>query len=170
MSGPSVGHVVLRLESSALSVRTALIRVRASLADFGITADAVGSIELVLAEVLNNIGEHAYRGACDGSIVLSIRGVGDMLFFEARDNGVPMPNGQMPAGRAAALDCPIEDIPEGGFGWYLIRNLTADLFYTRDGDTNFLTFRMRRDARPIDGRDDTETPHSRPCPATSDGE
>jgi serine/threonine-protein kinase RsbW len=142
---------VVRLGSSTLSVRQALVGLRPALAGLACDADAAGSIELVLAEVLNNIGEHAYRGMDEGSIQLSVWASGDTLHFEARDAGLPMPNGRMPAGRAARVDCPLEEIPEGGFGWYLIRHLTADLHYARVGEINHLTFRMRRDARPPDG-------------------
>ena len=144
-------HILISLESSSLSVRTALIRIRAALTELGLDSDAAHSIELVLAEVLNNIGEHAYRGMDRGRIELGIWPEGDMLLFRTRDSGIPMPNENLPAGRAAALDCPMEEIPEGGFGWYLIRNLTADLGYDRVGNGNLLTFRMRRDARPING-------------------
>ena len=33
-----------------------------------------------------------------------------------------------------------EDLPEGGFGWFLIRTLTLDLEYERDGGFNKLRF------------------------------
>ena len=35
-----------------------------------------------------------------------------------------------------------QDLPEGGFGWFLIRELTHDLTYRRDGSRNHLSFRM----------------------------
>ena len=31
-------------------------------------------------------------------------------------------------------------LPEGGFGWYLIQDLTASLSYFREGRRNFLAF------------------------------
>jgi serine/threonine-protein kinase RsbW len=33
-----------------------------------------------------------------------------------------------------------DDLPEGGFGWYLIRTLARDVRYDRNGVTNCLTF------------------------------
>ena len=143
-------HLVLSIDSSQVSVRSALVRLRSALVEFGLETEAMGSIELVLAEVLNNIEEHAYRGMEKGRIELSVWNDGDTLLFKACDTGIPMPNGKVPVGRAAALDCPTEDIPEGGYGWYLIRHLTAELDYARIGNRNQLTFRMRRDARPVD--------------------
>ena len=144
-------HLVLSIDSSSVAVRSALVRLRSALAELNLATDAVGSIELVLAEVLNNIGEHAYRGMDGGMIELTVWNDGDVLLFRTRDTGIPMPNGKVPAGRAAALDCPTEEIPEGGYGWHLIRQLTADLQYARIDNSNELTFRMQRDARPIEG-------------------
>ncbi len=141
-------NLFVALECSPQSVRAALAEARVGLAALAPCPEAAGTIELVLAEVLNNICEHAYRGA-PGPVELSVRLEGEMLLFETRDHGVPMPNGRAPAGRRASLDRPLEDIPEGGFGWYLIRQLTTDLIYSRVGDRNDLSFRMRRDAQPI---------------------
>lgn len=143
-------YLAIRLESSAISVRAALARTRTGLAGLALGCEAAGSVELVLAEVMNNICEHAYRHAPDGIIELSVWTEGEMLAFETRDYGVPMPDGRMPAGRPIPVNCAIEDMPEGGFGWNVIRQLTADLAYARVGEFNRLTFRMRRDARPIE--------------------
>ena len=43
----------------------------------------------------------------------------------------------------------VEELPEGGFGWDLIRQLTTGLAYARVEGRNELTFRMRRAAQPI---------------------
>lgn len=142
--------LVLGLVSGPMAVRAALAELRQGLTGL-VAADAAGSIELVLAEVLNNICEHGYRDIPGGAIQVSVWIEGEMLVFETRDYGLPMPGGRVPAGRRAQLDCPVENLPEGGFGWYLIRQLTADLTYARQGERNHLTFRMRRDAQPIQG-------------------
>jgi serine/threonine-protein kinase RsbW len=39
-----------------------------------------------------------------------------------------------------------DDLPEGGFGWFLIRELTKDLQYVRHEDQNRLTFSIPIDA------------------------
>ena len=41
-----------------------------------------------------------------------------------------------------------EELPEGGFGWYLIQDLTQELCYYREDRRNFLAFRipLMRDA------------------------
>ncbi|MBM9593700.1 ATP-binding protein [Rhodobacteraceae bacterium MCCB 386] len=107
----------------------------------GVADEQRGTVELVLAEVMNNISKHAYAGAC-GRIELDIARDGDDLSFSVVDDGRPMPCGVLPRGCAAELDCAVEDLPEGGFGWRLIRELTRDLVYLRIGERNHLAFRI----------------------------
>ena len=61
------------------------------------------------------------------------------------DQGKEMPNGTPPMGHVVDPDCPIEDLPEGGFGWFLIRELTQELCYQRRQDQNVLNFHMALD-------------------------
>lgn len=98
-----------------------------------------GTVEIVLAEVLNNIAEHAYANA-PGSIEVEIQLTDSHLLCRFVDTGLPMPNSTPPAGVLPPLDG--EDLPEGGFGWHLIRSLSRDLVYCRDGEKNLLTLRL----------------------------
>ena len=143
-------RLVVTLDSSALSVRAALAELRSGLSHLSLGHDAGGAIELVLAEVLNNICEHAYQNTPGGRIELSVWIEDDVLVFQTADYGAPMPGGRLPEGRSVPLNCHLQDLPEGGFGWNLIRQLTADLTYSRVQSRNRLTFRMRLDAQPID--------------------
>jgi len=66
---------------------------------------------------------------------------------ELRDNGRPMPRGRLP--RTAMPGLPpqpgpetLESLPEGGFGWFLIRTLARDLCYSREMGTNRLVLRI----------------------------
>jgi len=98
-----------------------------------------GTAELVLAEVLNNIVEHAYaRHSGEIEVTLS-RDAGGIL-CEVADTGLPMPQGAPPAGQLPPLEG--DDLPEGGFGWHLIRSLARDLEYRREGGRNLLRFRL----------------------------
>ena len=45
----------------------------------------------------------------------------------------------------------LHDLPEGGFGWGMIRDLTDDLSYRRDGARNELRFTVDLDS--FDGID-----------------
>jgi len=129
----------LTIPGEEAAVRGALARSIAALEPLDLSADCRASTELVLAEVLNNIVEHAYARS-DGPITLEMRLAEDALACAVRDHGLPMPAGRMPRGARARLDVPDEDLPEGGFGWFLIRRLTRNLAYVRDGGSNRLTF------------------------------
>ena len=124
----------------AEEVRHALQRLMASPLLSGLPDDLGGTAEIVLAEVLNNIVEHAYA-AHDGQIVLRLSRLPDGLPCEVCDTGLPMPGLSLPEGRFQPLDT-LADLPEGGFGWYLIRSLTEGLAYRRHGGLNCLSFRL----------------------------
>jgi serine/threonine-protein kinase RsbW len=96
-----------------------------------------GKAEIVLAEALNNIVEHAYADGT-GEIELTIRVNRQGLDCRIVDHGAPMPNETLPSGLLAAP----ETLPEGGFGWHLIRALSQDLRYARVAGQNQLTFRL----------------------------
>lgn len=117
--------------------------------------DAAGTLQIVLAEVLNNVVEHAYREG-HGEIRLSILRDGDALRCLVRDRGDPMPGDliataappeppAIPGLPAAPAPAEIDALPEGGFGWPLIRLLTRDLGYARRGAWNLLSFRLPLD-------------------------
>lgn len=93
--------------------------------------------QLLLAEVLNNIVEHAYSGAA-GAIRLWIGRSAREVLIRIEDEGCPMPGSDLPEG---ALPPP-ENLAEGGFGWHLIRSLSSHLRYERHGRTNRLHLAM----------------------------
>jgi serine/threonine-protein kinase RsbW len=102
--------------------------------------DIRGTAEIVLAEVFNNIVEHAYaeRG---GNITLRLGWQDGALLCQVSDTGAPMPGLCLPAGKFQPLD-DLADLPEGGFGWYLIRSLTEELSYRRSNGINRLSFQL----------------------------
>ncbi len=108
--------------------------------------DGRGTAEIVLAEALNNIVEHAYAHH-DGEIEISLQLRRNELLCLISDTGVPMPGGQLPAGVLAPLG-DFADLPEGGFGWHLIRCLSKDLAYRREGGRNLLSFRLDTQQSP----------------------
>lgn len=126
-----------------LAVRQALRRVIETLDDLPLRSEDCGTVEIVLAEVLNNIVEHAYGNKEPGSIDLSIEHGADMLCIELSDCGKPMPGEQPPLGQQAVMGHSLEQLPEGGFGWFLIRSMTEHLNYRREQGRNRLSFRLQ---------------------------
>jgi serine/threonine-protein kinase RsbW len=103
----------------------------------GLVEDA----SIALAEALNNIEEHAYSGRPEQPVLVEIDARGDCVRCCIEDCG--------PLCRAACFRGGVclpripgahDDLPEGGFGWALLRRLTRDLAYQRQKDRNRLTF------------------------------
>ena len=134
-------EIRLTFPGTPLSVRHALQSFLEELD--GLEQEERGSVELVLAEVLNNVVEHAYGPEERGWISLFCTPGPDGLQFRIQDSGRPMPEGIPPMGSPAALPEALEALPEGGFGWFLIRDLSHDVSYQRQGELNVLSFRIK---------------------------
>jgi len=135
--GARWGPVHLVLTADPMAVRTAVATLLAGFPPRFLHPDNRASAEIVISEALNNIVEHAYPDGI-GQIALSLNECSDGLTCEIRDQGAPMPGGILPEGRLPDNDGP--DLPEGGFGWFMIRTLTRDVRYVRHGGTNRLNF------------------------------
>lgn len=131
------GAALIEMQSSLKSVRLGLRQLMQTAQLGRIAEDTRSSVELVLAEVLNNVVEHAYRGN-DGVIRLWVQLDGGTLRCQIEDEGLPLPGRQLPD---PLLPDP-SALAEGGFGWHLIRSLVADLAYQRLGAVNRLSFRV----------------------------
>jgi serine/threonine-protein kinase RsbW len=70
---------------------------------------------------------------------LDLKRATDRLDCQICDPGKPMPNARPPMGRVADPTVGRDLLPEGGFGWMLIRNLSDNIRYQRVGETNHLS-------------------------------
>ena len=131
------------VQSGEKAVREALQKLLEALRPLELDTEEVGTVELVVAEVLNNIVEHAYPDAAPGGPI-EIRCVHkpDGLHVRIRDRGESMPDGQAPLGVQANISVDLDDLPEGGFGWFLIRDLAKDVSYARSRKENQLDMRL----------------------------
>lgn len=133
----------LKVRSGKMAVRDALNGLIRGLAPLALDVEEINTVELVIAEALNNIVEHAYPEPDQpGPIEIRCAHRHDGLLMTILDQGLPMPDGQAPVGMAKNLDVDIMDMPEGGFGWFLIQNLTKDVRYRRVNDQNQLELRL----------------------------
>lgn len=158
-AGTDQTHVPLRmfhrvLDADLIAVRHALLDMRRRF-DGHISPDALGRIELVLAEVLNNIVQHGAGHGKNGTaasddiravrIHLTVTHHDGGLACAVSDDGTLLPLAclltpeTLPSPEAAALR-------EGGFGWFIIRDLTQSLFYFREDNRNILCFNIPRNA------------------------
>ncbi|MRX49498.1 hypothetical protein GI374_03370 [Paracoccus sp. S-4012] len=130
-----------QLHPDPLEIRAALVALRAR---FGPLCgpENLGRLELAMAEVLNNIVEHA---APDGGwprqgarIRLSVVVRGESLCCLVCDEGEAAPEGCF---ERAALPA---GLPEGGFGLYLLGTLAERVRYRRVEHRNVLMFCLGR--------------------------
>lgn len=132
---PAVFRTVIA--SDSLAVRAALRELMAAGMMQDLSDDLRGAAEIVLAELLNNVVEHAYADY-PGEIAIEVARARDGLHCEVVDCGRPMPGGQPPDPDLS----PPHALPEGGFGWFLIRALSADLGYRRQNGRNEIRLRV----------------------------
>lgn len=143
---PSVKRAKVHLHSahgsSLLDVRRAMKTLSTELGDSGVPHLERSCAEIVVAELLNNIVKHAQQGIDHGWFDLRFTRQNGALHFTCWDNGCAMPGGQPPTGNMPAIKNAHADLPEGGWGWALIRTLTSDLSYRRVGGVNFVSFNI----------------------------
>lgn len=133
--------IAFSIDSGVGATRIALEQVFEALQPLELDFEETSTIELVLAEVLNNIVEHSYKEH-SGPIHIRCAHHMDGLHVAIRDQGCIMPEGQAPIGALQSYDVDTQDLPEGGFGWFLIQDLAKDVLYQRVGDENQLQLRI----------------------------
>lgn len=162
---PTIFHQVM--DATLVNVRKALAALRLRLGGSA-DPDALDRLELVLAEVMNNIAlygsggqpaagalaiegmpgergwafenaaDQAAAGARPVTIHLTVTQHASGLACAVVDDGTPLP--------MACLALPASTTPEvsalraGGFGWSIIHDLTRSLFYFREDCRNVLCF------------------------------
>lgn len=134
----------IELKGTPQEVRNALETLRHKLTAEEFAACNAGVLEIVLAEVLNNVVEHALAGRADGQIGVFCNYADSCWFVEVRDNGSEMPGQTLPDGKMPDVETDLLDLPEGGFGWGLVHTLAEDIAYQRHASGhNELSFRVK---------------------------
>ncbi|MDE4275169.1 ATP-binding protein [Phaeobacter gallaeciensis] len=125
--------------ATELDARSGITQVVKRLRGLGIPELRVDEVQIALAEAVNNVVEHAYAGKTPGDVRIRCSLEPERLWINITDAGAPFPEGELPEGKPANLDVAPEDLPEGGFGWFLIRELTSDIHYERSVGNNQLS-------------------------------
>lgn len=144
---PDMHH---RLTAGMGTVRKLLDVLRAEMTDAQVAPALNDTTQIIMAEVLNNVVEHAYRYAHGHVMEVSVWLRADGILCEVRDEGEPMPWGRAPSGVMPPVDPDRPGtLPEGGFGWALVRDLTRDIRYCRELDQNRLQFLIPSGVAPV---------------------
>jgi serine/threonine-protein kinase RsbW len=134
MTDPDTGNAtesaayIVNFHASPLAVRDALQTLLEYLEPLQLSQDQSETIEIVLAETLNNVTEHAYDDT-GGPIYMRAVVGGGKLSVVIRDRGVSLPPRLILSDDPGGFDP--DALPEGGFGWHLIRSLATELSHNR---------------------------------------
>ncbi len=94
------------------------------------------NLQLALSEALTNVIRHGYPDGGKPWIQLRLMAQDERLFIELRDNGVEFD----PTSYCCEPESEVEGmIPEGGYGLMIVRQVTDDIYYRREGSVNVLT-------------------------------
>ncbi|MEM6618908.1 MAG: ATP-binding protein [Pseudomonadota bacterium] len=139
----------LNMRIAILSVQEEVSNVVAHICEWlgghGVAEDIRGELELVLAEALNNVVEHAYLYREDGEIEINVKLTPDEMTATITDSGQKF-DGPPPLTEVDVDGFAFDDLPEGGFGWNLIRTLTDNVHFERRENKNCL--RLSRNLNP----------------------
>lgn len=130
-------HMTVAILSVQEEVSNVVSHICSWLESHGVQAEVRQELELVLAEALNNVVEHAYLFRHDGEIEIKIVLTPDELTATITDSGQKF-DGPPPLKEVDLDATAFEDLPEGGFGWNLIRTLTDDIAFERKDGHNCL--------------------------------
>ena len=110
----------------------------------GLPETETDDVRIALAEAINNVVEHSYAGTTPENVHVKCSLGTENLEILITDSGVPMPEGALGTRVPASVDTVLSDLPEGGFGWFLIRTLADEVRYDRRNGQNLLFLLFER--------------------------
>lgn len=134
-----VKTIACSFTATNLDARSGIASVVDRLRTLGIPAARADEVQIALTEAVNNVVEHAYPDAAPGDVRIKAELSPERLWISIQDAGAPYPNGQLPEGNPADVNVPVQNLPEGGFGWFLIRELANNVQYERSEGNNNLS-------------------------------
>ena len=132
-----------KFHATCSAARDGIAGVMGRLQAMGLPPAAAQDVEIALAEAVNNVIEHAYCGRKGHKIAVRVRLSKTALELTLSDSGRPLPGGRVPRESCPDLDRPRNELPEGGFGWGLIHQLTDHVRYERRNGRNLLSLLFR---------------------------
>lgn len=149
------GWFIASLTPDPLEIRRTLLQMRQRFDPLS-GRETAARMELVVAEILNNIAEHggvppiAPCPTCQGvparMIHVSAATAQGGIYCIISDEGEAVPAHCLrPSEAPHRLPADLRDLPEGGFGWFMIQNVARKLYYDREGRRNILAFLIPHD-------------------------
>jgi anti-sigma regulatory factor (Ser/Thr protein kinase) len=134
-------------ERATLSLRNDLAeleRLSQFIAEFGEREGwpekAIFEMQLALDEVVTNVISYAYSDGGIHELRVTLTSSDGEVVARVEDDGRPFDPLDAPQ---PTIDAPLEERPIGGLGWHLVRKVTNELAYRREGDKNVLTLKKQ---------------------------
>lgn len=124
--------------ATTLGVRDLVIKLRDTLISRSVDESVRMSVEIAVAEALNNVVEHALKETPRAEITVDLSIDAARVFVVLEDPGDALPAWTLNKEEPVDLTVPLAQMPEGGFGWLMINDLSDRLDYSRRNDTNHL--------------------------------
>ena len=131
-------HLDLQIPGKLSEASRAVSQVGEWLAQDDVSPEKIGDITLVLAESLNNVIQHAYGPGTEGPIEVRVSRWRSTVSMQIVDSGTRF-DGPPEEAILNTVGHAVADMPEGGFGWFLIKTLTDDIHFWHAGGQNKLT-------------------------------
>ena len=110
-------------------------QIRKYLSDNNLEEHLCNAVEICLTEALNNVIKHSYGGDTSKPIDINIRKDSKLLELEIVDVGAPRKNLIIKDLDFDPAD--IENLPEGGMGLFIIKQLMDELDYSSKEGKNY---------------------------------
>ncbi len=102
--------------------------------------DAVYEINLIVDEVVSNVIRHGFKDGKDHTVKIRLTLENGDLLIQVEDQGISFNPLLLPP---PDLSRPMSERRPGGLGIFMVKQMTHDAQYRREGDTNLLTLRKR---------------------------
>ncbi len=110
-----------------------------AVAETVVPSSEAAQLEIAIIEACNNIVEHAYSQQT-GIITMDIQTTSEKLIVHLRDTGSPVPSGLQISASPRDFDISgLDDLPEGGFGLFLMDTIIDERRYWSENGINTLT-------------------------------
>jgi len=130
------------MKTSVATVPVTLTEINDWMVVSGVRPETITNVQIVLAEALNNIVEHGFKHQKNGHVGINIDLSEAAIVVRLTDDGVaftPPEVEQSPLRDKNDLD----NLPEGGFGWFLIRKITSYYEFHRLNGKNYLLLKFQ---------------------------
>jgi serine/threonine-protein kinase RsbW len=106
----------------------------------GLPEETIYEVNLIVDEIVSNVIRHGFKDGQDHTIRLRVSLVDDNLEILLQDEGVHFNPLTLPP---PDISRPMEERRPGGLGIFMVKQMTHDAQYHREGNTNVLSLRKR---------------------------